>query len=456
MNGIPGLTQLLAAAGKRIDHWDDTGGRLRVSASSSVTWSICPKCAWRSHQVHGRYHRNLVDRSCFGLPVAISVEIRRFKCGNACCAVRTFAEPLGELATRMQRRTNRLTEALCQIGYSLGGAAAGRLAAHLGIGVSGDTVLRILRRRGCPPSLQPPVVVGIDDWAITRGHRYGTIIVDLERRQPIDVLIGRESTIVAEWLRRHPTVRIVARDRAGAYSEAVQTVNAEVQQVADRWHLVANMREAIERLLLRQHAKLREAATSLSEAIRAESNPVTADSREAPLRLNVWQRLGVQRRAARRARYEEIVRRRDLGESFKQIGRAMELDQRTVGKFVRAGSFPERAPRTSGLTLLDGHRQYVASRTAQGCVNPVLVWNELRSRGFTGSVGTVRGAMARDRAAAAGTAPTTGVPKVPCPSPRRAYAWLVGWHGRHTTQRKLSDHQRFVQTLHRIEPSIAV
>ena len=87
------------------------------------------------------------------------------------------------------------------------------------------------------------------------------------------------------------------------------------------------------------------------------------------------------------------------------------LDQRTVAKFVRAGSFPERAPRTSGLTLLDGHRQYVASRTTEGCVKPVHVWNELRARGFTGSLGTVRSAMARDRAAAAGMAPTTGVPK---------------------------------------------
>ena len=121
--------------------------------------------------------------------------------------------------------------------------------------------------------------IGIDDWVITRGHRHGTIIVDLERRQPIDVLIGRESTIVVDWLRSHPTVRIVARDRAGAYSDAVQTVNSKVQQVADRWHLVVNMREAIERLLVRQHAKLREAASSLSEAIRPESNPVTADSR---------------------------------------------------------------------------------------------------------------------------------------------------------------------------------
>jgi hypothetical protein len=112
MNGIPGLTQPLART-------------------------------WRSHQVHGRYRRHLVDRSCFDLPVTMTVEIWRFKCGNARCEVRTFCEPVEELAARMQRRTNRLTEALCRIGYSLGGAAAGRLAAHLGFGVSGDTVLRM-------------------------------------------------------------------------------------------------------------------------------------------------------------------------------------------------------------------------------------------------------------------------------------------------------------------------
>jgi hypothetical protein len=110
MNDIPGLSRPLADAGKRVDSWDDAGGQLVVVASSTVSRSTCPQCAGQSRQVHGRYRRRLADRACFGLPVTISIEIRRFKCCNASCAQRTFSESVGELATRSQRRTNRLTE----------------------------------------------------------------------------------------------------------------------------------------------------------------------------------------------------------------------------------------------------------------------------------------------------------------------------------------------------------
>ena len=125
---------------------------------------------------------------------------------------------------------------------------------------SRDTLLRGLRRLGGEVSPATPVVVGIDDWAITRGHRYGTIVVDLERRCPIEVLDGRESTSVADWLQQHPSIKVVARDRAGAYSEAVQKAIPHAQQVADRWHFLANLRETVERLLLRHNARSREAA----------------------------------------------------------------------------------------------------------------------------------------------------------------------------------------------------
>lgn len=144
--------------------------------------------------------------------------------------------------------------------------------------ISGATMLRELRRGGCTAQLATkPVVIGIDDWAIKRGHRYGTIIVDLERRRPIEVLGGREATIVAEWLEKHPTVEVVARDRAGAYSDAVQTAIPGAQQIADRWHLLTNLREAVERLLMRHATRVREAASILGETLRIETQPLTAD-----------------------------------------------------------------------------------------------------------------------------------------------------------------------------------
>jgi DNA-binding NarL/FixJ family response regulator len=359
MTVIPGLYLPLKAVGKHVQGCDESGDRQRVEVSGAIRRAACPSCLRRSSQVHGRYQRQLGDLPSFGLRATLSVNVRRFKCVNPNCARRTFSEPLDPLAAPSQRRTQRLSEALRSLGYALGGSAAARLAARLGMTVSGDTVLRELRRAGCPALAAPPVVVGIDDWAIKRGHRYGTLIVDLEARQPIEVLGRRETTIVADWLRQHPTVEIVARDRAGAYSDAVRTASQGAQQVADRWHLLTNLRECVERLLVRRSASVREAARLLGEALRIESQPITGNSGAAPLPLNAWQRLGVHRRAARLARYEEVVRRNNLGESFKRIARAMNLDHRTVRKFARAGAFPERVPRTSGATLLDGHRHTI-------------------------------------------------------------------------------------------------
>lgn len=400
MTVIPGLSRPLRAIGKRVGGWNEGDDWLRVDVIGSVRGAACPRCSRRSSRVHGRYRRRLDDRPSFGQRVTLSLEVRRFKCVNPNCVQHTFSEQLDSLVARSQRRTQRLNESLRSLGYALGGAAAARLAVRLGMSTSGDTVVRELRRAGCPVPATPPVVVGIDDWAIKRGHRYGTVIVDLETRRPIEVLGGREATIVASWLRQHPTVEIVARDRAGAYSDAARTASPGAQQVADRWHLLSNLREAVERLLVRRAASLREAARTLGEAQIVESQPISVDTRAPVLRLNVWQRLGAHRRAARLARYEEVLRRRQLGESYKAIGRAMNLDQRTVSKFVCAGSFPERAPRTRGLTLLDEHRQYMASRAAEGCVSAVHVWHELQAQGFAGSLGTVRIAMARAHAAA--------------------------------------------------------
>ncbi|MDM0117538.1 ISL3 family transposase [Variovorax sp. J22R133] len=456
MTVIPGLSQPLRTVGKRVGEWNESDVRLRVDVCGSVRGASCPSCSRRSSRVHGRYRRRLDDRPCFGQRVTLSIEVRRFKCLNPNCTQRTCSEPLDSLAASKQRRTQRLNASLRSLGYALGGAAAARLAARLGMGTSGDTVLRELRRAGCPAPQTQPVVIGIDDWAIKRGHRYGTVIVDLQTRRPIEVLAGRETTIVTKWLQQHPSVEIVARDRAGAYSEAARAANPRAQQVADRWHLLTNLREAVERLLVRRAASLREAARSPGEAPTVEARPIT-DTYASQLKLNIWQRLGIHRRAARLARYEEVMRRRQLGETYKAIGRAMNLDQRTVSKFVSSRSFPERAPRTRGPTLLDGHRQHLDSRVAEGCVNAAHVWHELQAQGFAGSLNTVRSAMARAHAGKShGQGEKQAARGIACPSSRQAFAWLVGWHGKSAAERKGFDQQCFVERLCKIEPAIAV
>ena len=225
------------------------------------------------------------------------------------------------------------------------------------------TVLRDLRQAGCPGPAAP-VVVGIDDWAMTRGHRYGTIAIDLERRCPIELLEGRDTTSVIPWLEKQPGIEVIARDRAGAYADAARTAAPDAQQVAGRWHLMANMCEAVERLLLRHGRRLREAARQVSEALWLEAQPagslVSTDTQvSTAARLKSWQRLGVERRAIRLARYEEVMRRRKQGEPVKAIARAMKIAYGTARKFVRAGSFPERAQWSRRPTLLDKYRPHL-------------------------------------------------------------------------------------------------
>jgi len=451
---IPGLTDSLRAVGKRITHFDTTDGGLAVDVASTVRSAQCPKCSHRSSRRHGQYWRRLSAEPSMGRRVSLAVEVRRFKCVNRRCSKVTFSEPINALALPKQRRTVGLDGAWRSIAQALGGAAASRLSTTLGMPTSRDTLLRGLRRLGSEVTpATPVVVVGIDDWAITRGHRYGTIVVDLERRRPIEVLDGRESTSVADWLQRHPSIKVVARDRAGAYSEAAQKVIPHAQQVADRWHLLANLRETVERLLLRHNARLREAAQLVVVSPLPPSLPAAADG---TVPLMTWQKLSIDRRVVRLARYEEVVRLRAQGLSFKAIGRATDLDQRTVRNFLRAGEYPERSPRGSGPTLLDAYRHHIRQRVAEGCASATAVWHELRAQGFKGSSGTVRAAMAHANAVSSvpDTASRPGR-RASMPSPQRAYAWLVGWHERGHEVPKRSENRKFVEALCAIEPEIA-
>lgn len=175
--------------------------------------AICPPCQRRSFRIHSHYRRTLADQPWEGIPVRIELRTRRFFCDSDNCDRRIFTERVPNIVARYARRTYRMGEALDRISLALGGVAGARLGQQLGILSSGSTLLRQLRRKAAITPNCSPHVLGINDWAWCKGHRYGTILCDLEARKVIDLLPDRETETVAQWLRAHPGTEIVSRDR---------------------------------------------------------------------------------------------------------------------------------------------------------------------------------------------------------------------------------------------------
>ena len=225
--------------------------------------SRCPICQERSQRIHSLYRRRLCDLLWEGIPVRIDLRVRRFFCDSDGCWQRIFTERLAKTAPRYARRTSRLSVALEQITLALGGSAGSRLAEQLGILASDSTLLRQLRRKSVEKPAAPRVL-GIDDWAWRKGRRYGTILCDLERGTVVDLLADRSAESTAQWLRAHAGTEIISRDRASLYAEAATKAAPDAMQVADRWHLLHNLKEALTGTLVPHHRLMAEVARVVS------------------------------------------------------------------------------------------------------------------------------------------------------------------------------------------------
>ncbi len=270
------------------------------------------------------------------------------------CGAHTFAERIPEVVASYQQRTSRLLAALRQVAAEMSGELGARALKPLGITVSPDTLLRLTKE---PPNepITTPKALGVDDFAFRRGRSYGTILVDLKSHRPIDLLADRTAETLAQWLLAHPGVEWISRDRASEYARGAATGAAMARQVADRWHLLKNLREALERVISRVYPRLQERA-------KASPTPFPRLKRERSWNEQVASDLSRQRR---KTRSEEVIELYQQGIPLQQIAQRLHLSRGTIYTYSAAGTFPERAPRSTSAgtrKILDPSTGYLRQR----------------------------------------------------------------------------------------------
>jgi transposase len=214
----------------QIEQVNELSNRLLIHIASCSSRACCPLCGTVAERIHSRYRRCVLDLPCVGRTVSLLLTVRKFFCPNPACSRKIFAEQFPDLVPSYARKTNRLSEALQAIGFATCGELGERLAPKLGMQVSAPTLLRCMRTRSyTPPSSVR--ILGIDDWAWKKGQTYGTILVDLQTRRPIELLPDRSPETVEVWLRTHPEVEIVSRDRGGDYAAAARKGASQARTV---------------------------------------------------------------------------------------------------------------------------------------------------------------------------------------------------------------------------------
>jgi transposase len=368
------------------------------------TVTPCSICNVPARRIHSRYRRTLTDLPWSGYSIQLKLSVRRLFCDNTQCERRIFTERLPKVALPWARRTSRVAKRLAMIGLALGGAAGARLSQRLGLTVSRNTLLRLIRRTPFP-LVATPRVLGVDDFSFRKRHTYGTVLIDLERRRPVALLNDREAETLAQWLKAHPGVQIIARDRSKAYAEGARQSVPEAVQVADRFHLLQNLVEALEQVFTAHTEYLRvvnEAGIRLSLPTHGATTAIPVPP---PLLQTRAQTKATERRARRLARYEQVWALHAQGWPGGSIAKQLGIGKSTVFRYLRTPTFPERQGRSDrGRSLLDPYKSLVIERWNGGCYDARRLFRAIQTHGYRGSYCTVARYVRRLHQAQAPTA----------------------------------------------------
>jgi len=426
---LPNATTLCLTA----CHVDTTSAQITLLVRSTQTSVPCPLCATPARRIHSRYTRTLADLPWADYRVRLQLRVRKWFCRNRHCRRRIFTERLPAVAAPWARRTLRLAQRFVDLGMALGGKAGGRLSQRWGLAVSRNTLLRLLHRQPAP-SFPTPTVLGVDDFALRKRHTSGTILVDLERRQPVALLPERTAETVAQWLREHPGVEVIARDRASAYAEGARQGASEATQVADRFHVLQHLREALDQVFTTHHHALDAVNAAVGQQPIPLPDGTVAVRVPPPATPPLVQQQAAQRAARRHARYDEVWALHRQGWLTTAIAAQVGRSCRTIERYLRLPTWPVRQHRShDGRSALNPYKDSLLERWNAGCHTAIQLFRALQPRGYTGSYRRVAASVSRIRQAQGvpprrqglrQRLPVVAEPASPPLTPRRA-TWLV-------------------------------
>jgi transposase len=225
-----------------------TSGKVQLKAVSTSMSAVCPYCHTLSEKRHSIYIRKPQALPCSITPVQLILSVQRYFCRNSACSHTTFAERIPDTAYFYSRKTIHLEALLKIFAFEMNAETVARICKRLKVQVSPDSVLRSIRKTNTP-SVSQVRVLGVDDWAIRKGQNYGTLLVDLEKHKAIDVLADRTQHTLSNWLRDHPEIEIISRDRSFEYKAGIASGAPQAMQIVDRWHLLHNLHEKLQEII---------------------------------------------------------------------------------------------------------------------------------------------------------------------------------------------------------------
>ena len=354
-----------------------------IVAHSTRKAAICPQCDEPSSSLKCQYLRRLTDLSWHGVAVRLELKARKFRCRNELCSQKVFCERLVNVAAAYARRTIRLMETLSMLAFALGGRAGSRASAKLNIPVGKDLLLRAVRRQTNQTIYpqQSVKVLGVDDFAFRRGISYGTILVDLEQRKPIDLLPDRTAETLKTWLKAHPEIEILTRDRSTVYAEAMRTGAPQSTQVADRWHLLKNLGDLIERFFIQHHDLLTQASAQIRlEYLKRRKDIVFLTDEITEKAIP----------ARRQNLFDSIKELQSQGKPIRAIARELKVARNTVRKYIACETVPRPNSRPGRKSAVLPFAVCLQNLWREGEQNASRLHREIKAQGFSGEVDAVQ------------------------------------------------------------------